>query len=424
MKVAPEYEKVIAATQTKEAKILAARADDIRTNALAGAQAVTLVDRAYAEQVTRQVGALAQAALFTNQIPAFQGAPSVYAERAYLETFVRATANARKYVLLTTNTHDVITFDLQESHRAKPARCDRAGAQIQVNAMRRNPLTLVIGLLLIVIFGLLLFTFQVRTTEVAVVTTFGKPTRPITEPNLYFKWPWPIQKVWTFDRRVQNFEDRLSEGLTPDGFALLTSVYVGWKVSDPTAFFPRFAGSADPIAAAEARLDQWLDTAKKAVVGKHALADFLSTSDNGAAFLGIEKEILSAIQSQIQTNNLGLQVEFLGLKRLQLPESVSQSVFDRMTSERKRLAERFQSEGETEAQTIRADAERTSGGNAGRRRIQGHPDQGNWRGRSRQVAGRFPAEPRAGQLSLPPERAGRLAQGALDSHLRPAHLPV
>jgi regulator of protease activity HflC (stomatin/prohibitin superfamily) len=115
VKVAPEYEKVIAATQTKEAKILAARADDIRTNALAGAQAVTLVDRAYAEQVTRQVGALAQAALFTNQIPAFQGAPLVYAERAYLDTFVRATANARKYVLLTTNTHDVITFDLQES---------------------------------------------------------------------------------------------------------------------------------------------------------------------------------------------------------------------------------------------------------------------------------------------------------------------
>lgn len=44
--------------------------------------------------------------------------------------------------------------------------------------MKRNPLTLVIGLVLILIFGLLLFTFQVRTTEVAVVTTFGKPTRP------------------------------------------------------------------------------------------------------------------------------------------------------------------------------------------------------------------------------------------------------
>jgi membrane protease subunit HflC len=133
---------------------------------------------------------------------------------------------------------------------------------------------------------------------------------------------------------------------------------VGWRVSDPTAFFPRFAGSANPIAAAEALLDQWLGNAKTAVVGRHPLADFVSTSDNGAAFLGIENEILEAIQSQIRTNNLGLEVSFLGLKRLQLPESVSQSVFDRMTSERKVLADRFQYEGEAEAQRIRSDAER------------------------------------------------------------------
>lgn len=224
--------------------------------------------------------------------------------------------------------------------------------------MKRNPLTLIIGLLLIIIFGLLLFTFQVRTTEVAVVTTFGKPTRPITEPGIYAKAPWPIQKVWTFDQRVQNFEDRLTEGLTQDSFNLLTSVYVGWKVSNPTNFFPRFAGSANPIAAAETLLDQWLGNAKTAVVGKHPLADFISTTDKGTNFVAIENEILARIQSQLQTNNLGLEVQFLGIKRLQLPESVSQSVFDRMTSERKRLAERFQSEGERDAQRIRSDAER------------------------------------------------------------------
>jgi len=115
VKVAPEYEKVIAASQTKQAKKLAAQADDIRTNALAGAQAVSLLNKAHADRLAREVSALAQAALFTNQIPAFETAPSVYAERAYLQTFSRATANARKYVLLTTNTHDVLTFDLQES---------------------------------------------------------------------------------------------------------------------------------------------------------------------------------------------------------------------------------------------------------------------------------------------------------------------
>ena len=224
--------------------------------------------------------------------------------------------------------------------------------------MKLNPLSLVIGLLLIIVFGLLLFTFQVRTTEVAVVTTFGNPTRPITEPNLYFKWPWPIQKVWWFDRRVQNFEDQLTQGLTQDSFNLLTSVYVGWKVSDPTAFFPRFAGSANPIATAESLLDQWLGNTKTAIVGKHPLSDFISTTDNGASFVAIEKEILASIQAQLRTNNLGLEIQFLGIKRLQLPESVTQSVFERMTSERKVLADRFQYEGEAEAQRIRSDAER------------------------------------------------------------------
>ena len=74
-----------------------------------------MLDTAESDAVSRQVGALAQAGLFTNQIPAFEAAPSVYAQRSYLKTFARSTATARKYLMLTTNTHDVIVFDLQES---------------------------------------------------------------------------------------------------------------------------------------------------------------------------------------------------------------------------------------------------------------------------------------------------------------------
>src|SRR6266404_8263356 len=114
--------------------------------------------------------------------------------------------------------------------------------------MKRNPLTLVIGALLLLIVAMLLFFFQVRKSEVAVVTTFGKPTRPITEPGAYFKWPWPIQNVYRFDQRVQNFEDRLTEGLTRDSFNLLTSVYVGWKITEPQAFFAKFAAGSVPEA--------------------------------------------------------------------------------------------------------------------------------------------------------------------------------
>ena len=223
--------------------------------------------------------------------------------------------------------------------------------------MKRNPLTLIIGLLLIIIFGLWLFVFQVRTTEVAVVTTFGNPTRPITEPGAYLKWPWPIQKVWLLDNRVQNFEDKLTEGLTRDNFNLLTSVYVGWKITAPTAFFPKFASSANPIGEAERQLGQLLGNAKSAVIGKHPLSDFISATDNGTNFLAIESEILAALQSQVRTNNWGLGIEFLGLKKLQLPPNVSQSVFERMTFERKVLADQLQNEGEKEAQNIRSTAE-------------------------------------------------------------------
>jgi len=117
VKVAPDYEKVVGAIQTRQAKILSARADEIRTNALAEASAASVINRANAERIGREIGALAQAGLFTNQIPAFEAAPEVYAQRAYLQVFARATANARKYVLLTTNRHDVIQFDLQDKIR-------------------------------------------------------------------------------------------------------------------------------------------------------------------------------------------------------------------------------------------------------------------------------------------------------------------
>jgi len=224
--------------------------------------------------------------------------------------------------------------------------------------MKRNTLTLTIGALLLLIVCLLLFVFQVRKSEVVVITTFGKPTGEYTKPGAYPKWPWGIQMVHRFDQRVQNFEDKLTEGLTKDSFNLLTSVYVGCNITQPTNFFPKFAGSANPISEAEKVLERLLGNAKSAVVGKHPLSDFVSATDNGTNFVAIEHEILAAMQTQVRANNYGLDIEFLGIKKLQLPESVTQSVFERMTSERKVLADKSQYEGEGEAQKIRSEADR------------------------------------------------------------------
>jgi membrane protease subunit HflK len=113
--VAADYEKVVGAEQTKLAMILGARADAIRTNAIASALAFTVTNIAAATRQQLEVQAYARAALFTNQLPAFHAAPSVYQQRAYFQTFAAATANARKYVLLVTNTQDVVIFNLEDT---------------------------------------------------------------------------------------------------------------------------------------------------------------------------------------------------------------------------------------------------------------------------------------------------------------------
>jgi modulator of FtsH protease HflC len=222
--------------------------------------------------------------------------------------------------------------------------------------MKRNFLTVVIGAVLIVIFALLLFVFQVRLSEVAVITTFGKPVQNITEPGAYFKWPWPIQKVYKFDQRVQNFEDKYSENLTADNNNLMTSVYVGWKISDAKAFFPKFAGGS--VSAAQGQLEGMIRSAKSAVIGKHSLSEFVNANPKDLQFDAIENKIEQDVQAQLQTNNYGIHLEFLGFKKIGLPENVTQAVFTRMTSERQVLISRATFEGEAEAQKIKSAADR------------------------------------------------------------------
>jgi hypothetical protein len=79
--------------------------------------AFTTTNVADATREQLEVSAYARAALFTNQIPAFEAAPSVYKQRAYFKAFVDATANSRKYVLLVTNTQDVFQFNLEDKVR-------------------------------------------------------------------------------------------------------------------------------------------------------------------------------------------------------------------------------------------------------------------------------------------------------------------
>lgn len=205
------------------------------------------------------------------------------------------------------------------------------------------------------IFGLLLFAFQVRVTQVAVVTTLGKPTRSITEPGLYWKLPWPIQKVHAMDRRTQNFEGKFEETLTQDGQNLLIMVYAGWRIADPELFLKLFVNGS--VTEAERSLEGLVRSTKNAVVGQHPFSHFISTDEKQLQFTAIEKQILETVNATAKAK-YGIDVRFLGIKRLGLPESITQKVFDRMRAERQRLVQRFQGEGESQSIQIRTTADR------------------------------------------------------------------
>jgi len=177
--------------------------------------------------------------------------------------------------------------------------------------MKRNSLIVIVGALLVIIFGCWLCTFQVRTTEVAVVTWFGKPTHPITQPGRYAKWPPPIQRVYKFDQRIQSseFENKFREDLTADNNPLLTSVYIGWRISQPDVFLQRFPNGISEV---EPQLANLLSSTKSAVVGKHPLSDFVSANSGGSKFGASEDEILASVQAQLAQNNYGSMVVFLG----------------------------------------------------------------------------------------------------------------
>jgi modulator of FtsH protease HflC len=219
--------------------------------------------------------------------------------------------------------------------------------------MKRNPITIIIGLLLLFIFGLLLFCFQVRTTEVAVVTTFGRPTREESQAGAYLRAPWPIQRVYKFDKRIHNFGSKFEQVFTSDGHSLLMKVYTGWNIARPRQFFPRFQ---DSVSEFEEALDGLVRNAYSGVVGSHPFTHFISTDEKQLRFEEIEKEILQRVQTDVTSKGYGVDVKFVGIERIGLPESVTKLVFERMTSERQLQVAGIESEGRREASDIRSAA--------------------------------------------------------------------
>jgi membrane protease subunit HflC len=218
--------------------------------------------------------------------------------------------------------------------------------------MKNNPLTLATGAVVVLIFAAMLFAFQVRQTEVVIVTTLGRYSRSIEQPGLYFRLPWPIQNVHRYDNRVRNLEKKYEQTTTADARIIVIEVFLGWRVKDPRQFLEYFGES---VAEAERNLEIQLRTAKNNTVGSHPLSDFISVDPQALKFDAIETEMLEEVRKA--TANFGVEIVLLGIKQIGLPESITTKVFERMKAERERLVKQFQGEGEKEAISIRSEAD-------------------------------------------------------------------
>jgi membrane protease subunit HflC len=216
----------------------------------------------------------------------------------------------------------------------------------------KNVWGLVFVLLILTVLGFVAFTFQVRQTESALVTCFGNPVRSVTEPGLYLRWPIPIHRVHRFDSRSRLLEVQMQETATAGGEPIIIVGYLIWRIGDPL----RFLTSVQDVAGAEEKLRVQLQNAANTVVGKHEFSDFVNTDPTKLRFEEIEQEIAAALREQAAAN-YGVDVRLAGIKRLMVPEKVTQDVFERMKADRKVKTDTIVAAGNAEADRIRSDAE-------------------------------------------------------------------
>jgi modulator of FtsH protease HflC len=219
--------------------------------------------------------------------------------------------------------------------------------------MKRNPITLITGGVLVLLFLLMLFTFQVRQTDIAVVTTFGKFSRSITNAGFNLRLPWPIQHVYKFDNRIQNIETKFEETPTRDAINVLATVFAGWQIVRPESYLESLNGDTPK---AEQTLANVLQNVKNIVIAQHDFSDLVSTNEASLKFDQIEQEMLTKVQPQAVAN-YGIAVRFVGIKQLGLPESITARVFERMKAERQTRVKELQAQGDREATKIRAEAD-------------------------------------------------------------------
>ncbi|ABM61445.1 protease modulator HflC [Halorhodospira halophila] len=189
--------------------------------------------------------------------------------------------------------------------------------------------------------------FTVSEKEVALKFRLGEIIKADFDPGLHFKTPF-VNNVRKFDARVQNLDEEPERFLTVEQKNLIVDSFVKWRVDDAERYYTTVRGEPER---ANQRLREIIRDALRAEFGKRTVQDIIS---------GERVQIMDILRvtTAEAAQSLGLEVLDVRLKRIDLPEDVTDSIFDRMVADRERVAREIRARGEEAGERIRADADR------------------------------------------------------------------
>jgi membrane protease subunit HflC len=202
------------------------------------------------------------------------------------------------------------------------------------------------------VFGLLVVTamsmFTVDQRRYAIVLQLGEIKEVISEPGLSFKWPL-IQNVRYFEKRILTYDAPEPERfITSEKKPVLVDAFVKWRIIDAKQYYISVQGDETR---AQTRLAQTVNAGLREEFGKRTVHEVVS---------GERDRVMEEVRTKADNDAraIGVQIVDVRLKRVDLPQEVSESVYRRMETERKRVANELRSQGAAEAEKIRADADK------------------------------------------------------------------
>lgn len=202
---------------------------------------------------------------------------------------------------------------------------------------------------LVALWALFSTLFIVDQRQYAIVFALGEVKQVISEPGLHFKLPPPFQNILFLDKRILTLDtpdaDRF---ITAEKKNILVDAFVKWRIVDPKLYFVSFGGDERRL---QDRMSQIVKAALNEEITKRTVREVIS-GERGKVMAAIQKKVLN------ESKQIGIEIIDVRLKRVDYVEQINDSVYERMKSERARVANELRSTGAAESEKVRADADR------------------------------------------------------------------